>query len=228
VDIDGDTRILDGDTIPSVIVDMGADEVACTDMYRDLVWNSDGVVNYLEFEKFSRAWMTYDPNNPLCDPNHPNFEHDPNSINYISQTDKERFNPVCDLDQDLDVDLADLRLFAEDWLWTACWRRDIREGVTGGMIMAMAAPSMEGLTLTASENPASIQPASQLDRDPIAERGVIAMILDDVNRSIESGHPNQEGLVEIREFLIECVKDIEKSVRLRKSVENNEDLLYNQ
>ncbi len=87
------------------------------------------------------AWMTYDPNNPLCDPNHPNFEHDPNSINFISETDKERFNPVCDLDQDMDVDLADLVVFAEDnpqnWLWVACWRKDLQPEQLE-MMMSMA------------------------------------------------------------------------------------------
>lgn len=129
VDMDWDDRILDGDNNSSAIVDMGADEVACTDVYHPLDWNADGVVNYLEFEKFSRSWMTYDPNNPLCDPNNPNYVSDPNSINFISQTDKERFNPVCDLDQDMAVDLADLAIFFEEynWLWVACWRLDLQE-----------------------------------------------------------------------------------------------------
>jgi hypothetical protein len=116
VDIDGDTRIIEN------IVDIGADEVACEDSTNEIDWSADGIVNFIELVRFSRAWITYDPNNPLCDPNNPNYEHDPNSINYISQTDKERFDATCDLDNDLDVDLADLMIFTEDWLWVACWR----------------------------------------------------------------------------------------------------------
>jgi hypothetical protein len=116
VDIDGDERIADN------TVDIGSDEVDCEDTTNDMDWSADGVVNFVEWVKFSHTWMTYDPNNPLCDPNNPNYEHDPNSINFISQTDKERFDAVCDLDDDLDVDLDDMMMFAEDWLWVACWR----------------------------------------------------------------------------------------------------------
>ncbi len=138
LDIDGEDRVMGN------YVDVGADEVnpECDDVYHPLDWNADGVVNYGEFEKFSRAWMTYDPNNPLCDPNHPNFVSDPNSINFISQTDKDRFNPQCDLDEDLDVDLGDLAVLYDEsnWLWVACWRLDL----TADALQQMMSMSSEG------------------------------------------------------------------------------------
>jgi hypothetical protein len=114
-DMDGDNRIY-GDK-----VEIGADEVSCTDTSHANDWNSDGRINMKEFAVFSAAWLTYDPNNLLCDPNNPNYVSDPNVPGYISQSDKERFNPVCDLNHDLDVDQADLIAFLDHWLWMACW-----------------------------------------------------------------------------------------------------------
>jgi hypothetical protein len=136
-DMDDEPRIADG------TVDVGADEVTCEDTSHEMDWSADGVVNFIELVRFSHAWMTYDPNNLLCDPNNPNYEHDPNSINYISQTDKERFDTVCDLDEDLDVDLDDLMIFADYWLWQACWREDFQQ-----MQMAM----MFGRSILQSES----------------------------------------------------------------------------
>ena len=112
-DIDGEYRIM------GTFVDVGADEVnpECDDVYHPLDWNADGVVNLLEFSEFSHAWLT-------CDPNRPGGTsgYDPNDFRH--------WNLRCDLDQDYDVDLADLVIFAEDnpqnWLWVACWRLDMQ------------------------------------------------------------------------------------------------------
>jgi hypothetical protein len=228
-DIDHETRWL-GER-----VDIGADEVdpSCASVFHPLDWDSDGLVNYVEFDKFSRAWMTFDPNNPLCNPSHPNYISDPNNPAYISPTDKARFNPACDLDNDLDVDLADLVLLSKrdnpfNWLWIACWRTDLRGGLPGGMMMAMAAPGSESMTAIASDDIAMNQSADRMIQDPIVEKGTIALILHEVNRSINEGHPNREGLAEMREFLIECVKEIDKGVRSRKSVEKTQEIMYNQ
>jgi hypothetical protein len=49
-------------------------------------------------------------------PNLPN-PIDPNAILH--------WNPICDLDSDLDVDMGDLVLFIPEWCWKACWRFDI-------------------------------------------------------------------------------------------------------
>jgi hypothetical protein len=140
-DIDGEARVAD------TYVDVGADEINCDDVYNALDWNADGLVNMDEFARFSRAWLTYDPNNPLCDPNNPNYIHDANEPGYISDLDKERFNPICDLDSDLDVDLDDLMVFLDEapWAWTACWRHDIQEMQQMSMMMGGAERMMSGL-----------------------------------------------------------------------------------
>jgi hypothetical protein len=103
------TPILDG------MVDMGADEVACTNIYHPLDWNADGVVNMNEFYDFSAAWLSQ-----------------PTDPEWIAH---------CDLDHDYDVDLADLIIFADyrnaNWLWVACWRKDLQPEQLG-MMMRMA------------------------------------------------------------------------------------------
>jgi hypothetical protein len=105
-DMDQDDRILDG------TVEIGADEVACEDVSHPLDYNADGIVNYGEFELFSRAWLTHDPNDPQMPPG-------------IDPNDFVHWNPQCDLDLDYDIDLDDLVIFADYqngfWLWIACW-----------------------------------------------------------------------------------------------------------
>jgi len=58
VDMDKQARIAGNS------VEMGADEVDCEDVYNSLDWDADGLVNLKEFEAFSAAWLTYDPNHP--------------------------------------------------------------------------------------------------------------------------------------------------------------------
>jgi len=120
-DIDGDDRIV-GDH-----VDMGADEVACDDVSNPLDWTADGIVNLHDFYFISAAWFTEDP----CAPWQPT---DPNLI--------DNWDSRCDLDGDYIVDIADLALFCDEWLWQACWRNsDIwMMGMDGGMA---AAPTTE-------------------------------------------------------------------------------------
>jgi hypothetical protein len=81
-------------------------------MYSSARWDAGGLVNLKEFEAFSAAWLTYDPN-------HPNLPNpvEPNAILH--------WNPMCDLDSDQDVDMADLMVFISEWCWSACWRYDI-------------------------------------------------------------------------------------------------------
>jgi len=104
-DLDGDSRVY-GDK-----VEIGADEVTCTDTSNPNDWNYDGMINMAEFAVFSRAWLSQAGGN------------DPN------------WNPACNLDNTGAsanvIDLADLILFCEDapqnWLWVACWRTDLLE-----------------------------------------------------------------------------------------------------
>jgi len=120
VDIDGDPRI------SGVHVDMGADEIACEDTSNVLDWTADGVINLEEFATISCAWLTHDPNDPVCDPNHPSYVRDPNAPGYIDPASFANWNSRCDFDADYDVDVDDLMVFVQnaDWLWTACWRTE--------------------------------------------------------------------------------------------------------
>jgi len=68
-DIDGENRIMDGDSNGSVIVDIGADEFCPFDL------SPDGFVNFLDFAVFARSWgkSAGDANyNYLCDFSHNN------------------------------------------------------------------------------------------------------------------------------------------------------------
>jgi hypothetical protein len=117
MDIDGEERVY-GDK-----VDIGADEVTCTETSHENDWTADGVINMAEFGIFSAAWLTHDRNDPaLSDPN----TWDPDDYAF------EGWNPGCDLDDDYAVDLADLDIFCNPnkWLWTACWRFDLHELMT--------------------------------------------------------------------------------------------------
>ncbi len=106
-------------------VEMGADEVDCEDVFNSLDWDADGLVNLKEFKAFSAAWLTYDPN-------HPNLPNpvEPNAILH--------WNPMCDLDDDLDVDLADLMVFVPEWCWKACWRHDMSVMQQTALLNAMS------------------------------------------------------------------------------------------
>ncbi len=133
MDMDGEDRVY------GYTADMGADEAcACDgtltddDIYNEYDWDYDGLVNLAEFNTFSKAWLSHDPNDPaLTDPNSP--MNDPNSSYYVSLTDKERWEPMCDFvtsgNSQYVIDLADLMIWVEDspWLWHACWRMDITE-----------------------------------------------------------------------------------------------------
>jgi hypothetical protein len=90
-------------------VDIGADEVTCEVVSDPDDWNADGIINLAEFEIFSLAWLT-------------------------DVTD-ENYNPLCDFDDDEDVDIVDFRGFVINWLWMACWHEDYQE--LWGMSMSM-------------------------------------------------------------------------------------------
>ncbi len=96
-DIDGDDRIVNGGN--GLIVDMGADEMACEDVIHPYDFNHDGIINLHEFADLSRAW--------LLDDNDPNW-----ADTYVK----------CDFHADGQIDILDLRVFAEVWLWQACYR----------------------------------------------------------------------------------------------------------
>lgn len=62
-----------------------------------LDWNDDGFVNYEEFSRFQAAWLSQD-----------------GGLNW---------NPVCDLDDSGAIDMGDVMIFLNDWLWISCEQR---------------------------------------------------------------------------------------------------------
>jgi len=168
LDMDGFNRIDD------TIVDMGADEVDCEDVYNPLDWNADGLVNMLELARFSAAWLSADPNN------------DPNR--------SENWDPTCDLDEDLDVDIDDLVLLCYEWLWRACWLdpNDLPMAMMlapgGGETMSFSAAS-----LSASASSAKTAPAAE--SIPLATLEDIVAFLEDIyndNEEFQLGYSPQE------------------------------------
>ena len=127
-DIDGEPRIY------GTWVDVGADEAYAwdedlseDDIYHPMDWDADGVISYSEFAVFSAAWLSHDPNDPVCDPNHIEYISDPNDPGHISQTQQDHWNPTCNIVDDIPestyaIDLNDFEMFCDNWLWQACWR----------------------------------------------------------------------------------------------------------
>jgi hypothetical protein len=77
-----------------------ADVYDCVDSAHLLDWDGDGLINMVEFSLFSTYWQTSLPGDPAWQ--------------------------YCNLDNTGDsediIDMADLSVFMQDWLWVACWR----------------------------------------------------------------------------------------------------------
>ncbi|HPD48465.1 MAG TPA: right-handed parallel beta-helix repeat-containing protein [Anaerohalosphaeraceae bacterium] len=211
LDIDGEERVI-GD-----YVDIGADEVySCDDdlteddISNPVDWTADGIVNFNEYCIFAEAWLSVDPNNPLCDPNNPNYVSDPNDPNYISEDDKLRYRAKCDLDTDLDVDLADLSLFSDEWLWMACWREAqayrfdlMAMAMGGGESMMMAVPFAKTFS-TALTEPETALAESDLAR---LVHGVYE-IMAFVDETIAEDPANSASLLEMKASLAEILLEL--------------------
>jgi len=74
----------------------------CGDGFNALDYDGDGLVNMTELSQLSSVWQSYQPASPIWQ--------------------------FCNLDDSGDsattIDLADLSIFLEDWLWVACWRAE--------------------------------------------------------------------------------------------------------
>ncbi|MCK5563884.1 MAG: DUF11 domain-containing protein [Planctomycetes bacterium] len=138
-DIDNDDRVYDGD------VDLGSDEVSCTDDIANVLdFNGDGLVNNLEFAMFARAWLT-----SLGDPN------------YIED---------CDRNEDDEIDIYDIKEFANGWAWQACWKKlppQTAQASQQSMMMPMSM-SLDAMTIEAPEPEPTIEERIAQAEDNIA------------------------------------------------------------
>lgn len=223
VDIDGEGT----DRRYGAYVDIGADEIyTCDDEYiteedvfNPLDWNADGVVNYVEFSRFSAAWLCHDPNDPAVqDPNNP--VNDPNDPSYIAPNRLIGWyegKNVCNLDatgsSTYEIDLADLDAFVADtpWLWEACWRDNYLAyyGLSsGGESLMMESMSMEW---SAEAAPAEVEPdyADMPITELVSLVSALHEIIDSIDLSIEENHENAENLIEARDFLGSVLSDIQ-------------------
>ena len=155
-DVDGDARHTGGG------VEMGADEICCADVSHLRDWNADGAVNLPDLTVLGRAWLTIQPGH-TNDPN--------NCIGWDAR---------CDFNEDHCVDLRDLNLLCDDWLWRACWRP---EEAGGGMLGMGLGGAGEG-TLAALSAGASLS-ASQTATTALARTAsTIASDIDQLEEGI--------------------------------------------
>ena len=216
LDIDAEDRVVGN------YVDIGADEVySCDDdlseddIYNEVDWTADGVVNMYEYGIFAAAWLSVDPNNPLCDPDNSNYVGDPNEPGYISEGAKLRYSTRCDIDDDLDVDMADLDLFCGQWLWMACWKQSRMDSSI--MMMGMGAGAQSASVMTREplvmETPAATPWTPEWlmamgESEQVSFVMGIYAVLDYIDARIQETPPNTETLYELQTFLLECIEDI--------------------
>ena len=92
-DIDGEDRVVDGDSNGTQIVDIGADEY----YWSPADFNGDEIVNFIDYARFANAWQ--------------------------SQPGDSNWDPNCNIGipDNNHIDYNDLAVFCEDWLWQAGW-----------------------------------------------------------------------------------------------------------
>ena len=107
-DLDGDHQITLSDIVsfledaPWLWKACWKDSADCFDSVNVLDYDTDGLVNMVEFSLFAENWLTYSPTDPEWQ--------------------------FCNLDNTGDsedtIDLADLMIFLDDWLWVSCTRAE--------------------------------------------------------------------------------------------------------
>ena len=94
----GELDIDGDDRVYNSYADIGADEFACYDIYNPIDFNADGIVNLIDYSQFANVWM---------------FD-----------TSDSGWSSVYDLHPDLQIDLVDLYVFNNNYLWSPCWNHD--------------------------------------------------------------------------------------------------------
>jgi len=207
-DIDGNDRIF-----TNYVVDMGADEVSCFDVYNELDFSADGLVNLKEFSYFSAAWDTIE----LTEPNLPT---DPNDPDYYRL---HNWNEKCDLVADGIIDISDLAVFAGDWLWQACWRDGgmwQTIGAPEGMMESMAAgsaamplqtttePAIAAVPVTEPEPESEPEPEVPVEPQPEVSSDTLVEIIDFLDEVLADQPDNAENIEDMRVILIDELEAI--------------------
>jgi parallel beta-helix repeat protein len=167
VDIDEEDRDGDG------YVDMGADEITCSDTSNPMDWTANGIVNLEDYAILAKAWLTRDPNSIPSDPNDPDWTDDPDILG--------NWNPICDINGDYTVDLSDFLLFCDEWLWQACWKSSCQESMIMSMSVslestAVLSESCDTISVLAPSVPVMDIPASYKDGYEDEYNNIVDMI----------------------------------------------------
>jgi hypothetical protein len=127
---------------------------------------------------------------------------------------RQTWDPLYNLDEDYDVDYGDFAVFAQNWLWRACWKQsplDLMETMAmgGGESMAMSSPMAFGFTALEEQTAPEPEEAelSTAELASLAE-GIYA-IIEFLDTSIEEGYENAENLYEMKDFLEGVLEDLQ-------------------
>jgi uncharacterized repeat protein (TIGR01451 family) len=191
-DIDNKDRVYDWVAATANDVDMGADEFS-----KDTDWNSDGIVNLVEFAIFSAAWLSNDQSgnwDDRCDLDYPN----PNGV----------------------IDLDDLALFAHDWLWTDPWHSSEE---TWMMMASGGGDSSEvSSAATATESLATVEAETALTPELTLEERIAQLteILGWLEDEVSQDEDTQKTITEeqMQAFIDDVIKILDN---LKTDYDNN-------
>lgn len=119
-------------------VDMGADEY----YWSPADFDEDGYVNFIDYAIFAAAWQ--------------------------SESGKSNYNEDCDLENNNSIDMNDLALFCEDWLWEKAWDEGWMMCMGGGSTLKSMMMESSFLSLT----PTPIAPSAEKGSDGLMLSGV--------------------------------------------------------
>jgi uncharacterized repeat protein (TIGR01451 family) len=213
-DMDNEDRVADNR------VDIGADEIHCEDIANDWDWNHDGLVNYVEFNPFSQAWLSHDPNDPeLNDPNYPNYYlyNDPNGVYYVSPETRAAWREDFNLDaagtSQYLIDLPDFLAWMEEseCLWIACWRPeyhplDYTPPLTESMMQVFSA-SASSLSNSSLKSVSALSAESTESAED--ETTLTLLLLNQVNEMIDTDQENSEIWQEVKNLLEQSLVETE-------------------
>jgi hypothetical protein len=147
---------------------------------------------------FSRAWLSRDPNE-FSDPN----LVDPNAI--------ANWNPLCNLvesgNSQYVIDLADLCVSLDDWLWVACWKLDELNAASASAqsesLMTKSFSALRSLSASSLETtfePAEVQPEISVE--------TLVQIIGFLNDAESEMPDNIDAIETVRAILVEQLSAI--------------------